>query len=351
LTACLATCESANETRTRSRFGHTYRRLAAATEGETVGAIIPPGRLVYGMQLPIQSQSTRYAEAWESGCGVDELTAIAQACDRAGFFYVAVCDHVAIPRPDDEVMSTEWWDTLTTLGYLAGVTERTNLLSHVYVLPYRHPLVVAKGFLTLDAVSRGRAVLGVGAGHVRGEFELLGVPFEDRGAALDESLAVVRAAFADEYPSHQGERWPVADAGQRPRPVRPGGIPVWVGGSSKRAMRRAAQDGDGWLPQGPPEMGMPAAIAYVHEQRAAAGRRDEPIDIGINTEPLYVGDPGWDVGRWCRSGEPEAIAERLRSYGALGVGQLQVRFRSRSAAELRDQVERFGAEVAPLLDG
>lgn len=316
-----------------------------------MGAIIPAGRLVYGMQLPVQSQSTRYAEAWEAGCGVDELTAVAQACDRAGFFYVAVCDHVAIPRPEAEVMSTEWWDTLTTLGHLAGVTTRTNLLSHVYVLPYRHPLVVAKGFLTLDALSRGRAVLGVGAGHVRGEFELLGVPFAQRGAALDESIAVVRAAFHDEYPRHGGPRWPVAGGGLRPRPVRPGGIPIWVGGSSERALRRAAEVGDGWLPQGPPEMGMAAAVAYLRRQREAAGRGGEPFDVGINTEPLYVGEPGWDVGRWCRHGAPEAIAERLRSYGALGVGQLQVRFRSRSAAELCDQVERFGAEVAPLLDG
>lgn len=315
-----------------------------------MGAIIPPGRLVYGMQLPIQSQSTRYAEAWEPGTGIDELAAIARACDRAGFFYVAVCDHVAVPKPADEAMRTEWWDTLTTLGYLAAITEQVHLLSHVYVLPYRHPLVAAKGFLTLDAVSKGRAVLGVGAGHVEGEFALLGADFAGRGAALDEAIDVVRAAFAEEYPEHHGARWDVADAGLRPRPVRPGGPPIWVGGSSKPAMRRAAERGDGWLPQGPPGMGMPAAIDFVRQHRAAT-RGDEPIDIGINTEPIYLGEPTFDVGRWCLTGEPEPIAARLRSYGELGVGQLQVRFRSRSADELVDQVERFGAEVAPLLDG
>ncbi len=314
-----------------------------------MAAIIPPGRLEYGIQLPIQSQSTRYAEQWEAGCGVGELAAIARACDRAGFFYVGVCDHVAIPRPHDEVMGTEWWDTLTTLGYLAGITERTNLLSHVYVLPYRHPLVAAKGFMTLDALSGGRAVLGVGAGHVADEFALLGVDFEGRGRTLDESIDAVRAAFGSEYPEHQGERWDFGDAGQRPRPARPGGPPIWVGGSSKAAMRRAAERGDGWLPQGRPEMGMKRGIQFVKDHRAAT-RGDDPIDIGLLTELVYLGEPGFDVGEWCLTGEAGPIAERFRGYATLGANQIQVRFRSRSAGELCDQIERFGAEVGPLLN-
>lgn len=313
-----------------------------------MAAIIPPGQLAYGIQLPIQSQSTRYAEAWERGAGVAELAAVARACDRAGFHYVAVCDHIAIPRASAEAMGTEWWDTLTTLGYLAAATERVHLLSHVYVLPYRHPLVVAKGFLTLDALSGGRAVLGVGAGHVEGEFELLGAGFADRGPALDEAIDVVRAAFAEEYPEHHGARWDVAGAGLAPRPTRPGGPPIWVGGSSGPALRRAAERGDGWLPQGPPAMGMRKAIAFLHEHRAAT-RGDEPIDIGINTEPIHLGTPTFDVGPHCLTGSAEEVADRLRTYGGLGVNQLQVRFRSRSADELVDQVERFGAEVGPLL--
>ena len=194
-----------------------------------MAAVIPSGQLVYGIQLPIQSQSTRYAEAWELSSGADELAAIAQACDESGFFYIAVCDHVAVPRPYDEAMRTSWWDTLTTLGYLAGITQNTHLLSHVYVLPYRHPLMTAKGFLTLDNVSHGRAILGVGAGHVDAEFELLGVDFDDRGPALNEALDIVRAAFENEYPEYAGERWSVKDAGLRPRPIQVGGPPIWVG--------------------------------------------------------------------------------------------------------------------------
>lgn len=314
-----------------------------------MAAVIPPGTLVYGIQLPIQSQSTRYAEDWEPGTGVDELAAIAKACDESGFFYVAVCDHVAIPRPYDDAMRTSWWDTLTTLGYLAGITQHTHLLSHVYVLPYRHPLMSAKGFLTLDNVSHGRAILGVGAGHVDAEFEMLGVDFDDRGNALNEAIDIVRAAFENEYPEYSGQRWSVKDAGLQPRPVQTGGPPIWVGGSSKAAMRRAAEKGDGWLPQGPPEMGMKKAVQFIKEHRAAT-RGDGPIDLGINTESIYIGEPTFELAKYDLSGEPDKIAERLRSYGGLGVNQLQIRFRSRSADELCDQIKAFGAEVGPMLN-
>lgn len=313
-------------------------------------AICPPGKLVYGIQLPIQSQSTRYVEPWETTAGIDELAAVAQRCDANGFFYVAVCDHVAIPKPQDEAMSITWYDTLTTLGYLAAVTTTTNLLSHVYVVPYRHPLLTAKGFVTLDAISKGRAILGVGGGHVEGEFELLGADFAGRGAVLDESLDVIRAAFTETYPTHEGPSFVVRDAGVGPRPVRAGGPPIWVGGSSRPAMRRAAERGDGWLPQGPPEGGMKRGIAFVREHRAATRGEDVPIDIGSFSEPLYLGDPGFDVGPYTLTGDPEPMAERLRGYGSIGVNQIQVRFRSRSVEELCDQIDAFGTQVAPLLD-
>jgi probable F420-dependent oxidoreductase len=303
--------------------------------------------VAFGIQLPVQSQSTIFVQPWESAAGAAELVQVTLACEAAGFDYVAVCDHVAVPTAQAESMSTEWWDTIATLSYLAAVTERVRLLSHVYVLPYRHPLMVAKAWATLDALSGGRAILGVGAGHVEGEFDALGVPFGARGRLLDEAIDAVRSAFADEFPIHRGEHWQFEGLGQRPRPVQPS-LPIWVGGSSKAAMRRAAERGDGWLPQGPPEGGMEAGIRFVLEHRAAT-RGDDPIVLGALSGPLHVGDPTWDTPR-CFRGSPEKIAGYLRTYADLGVDQIQVGFVSRSAGELCEQIAAFAADVAPLVN-
>jgi probable F420-dependent oxidoreductase len=303
--------------------------------------------VAFGMQLPVQSQSTIYAQAWEADAGAAELVEVTRACESAGFLYVAVCDHVAIPSDRAPAMSTAWWDTIATLGYLAAVTDRIRLLSHVYVLPYRHPLMAAKAWATLDALSGGRAILGVGAGHVEGEFEALGVDFADRGRLLDEAIDAVRACFADEFASHAGPAWTFSDVGQRPRPHQ-APIPIWVGGSSRPAMRRAAERGDGWLPQGPPAEGMEAGIAFIREHRART-RGDDPIVLGALSGPLYVGDPPDDVGP-CVSGAPGRIAHYLSKLAALGVDQIQVGFRSRSCDELVDQIAAFGAEVVPLVE-
>jgi probable F420-dependent oxidoreductase len=297
------------------------------------------------MQLPIQSQSTVYAEPWEASAGAAELEAIATAADRAGFGYVAVCDHAAIPADKVDAMSAEWWDTIATLAWLAGLTERTLLLSHVFVPAYRHPLSNAKAWATLDVVSGGRAVMGVGAGHVEGEFAALGVPFAERGALLDEAIDAVRACFSAETPTHDGDAWSFERLSQRPRPIQDGGPPIWVGGSSAPAVRRAAQRGDGWLPQGP--FG-PAEVERLRTALVDAGREGERFDVGALAGPVHVGEPTWDVGR-CISGPPEKIAHILGKMAGLGALQVQVRPRSRDADELVDQIERFGAEVLPLL--
>jgi alkanesulfonate monooxygenase SsuD/methylene tetrahydromethanopterin reductase-like flavin-dependent oxidoreductase (luciferase family) len=241
-------------------------------------------------------------------------------------------------------MRTTWYETVATLGWLAGITSNVRLLSHVLVAAYRHPLVTAKAFMTLDELSAGRAILGVGTGHVEGEFRLMGLDFSTRGAVADAAIDVIRAAFASEYPV-VGD---IHDAGMAPRP-RQSPLPIWVGGSSKAALRRAAERGDGWLPQGTPRAELPASIGYLMEHRKTT-LGDEPIDIGTITETIYVGAPDWDVGPRTLSGPAEELADRLRAFGAMGVNHLQVRFRNRSLDELLDQMDAFATDVAPLLN-
>src|SRR3954462_8150831 len=121
--------------------------------------IVPAGQVVFGIQLPVQAQSKYFVEDWELSAGPAEVAAVAQAADRSGFFYVAGCGPVVIPDELAPRMSAVWWDTVATLSWLAGLTTQTRLLSSVFNLSYRHPLVTAKSFATLDVISGGRAIL------------------------------------------------------------------------------------------------------------------------------------------------------------------------------------------------
>jgi len=310
--------------------------------------IVPPGVFAIGMQLPVAAQSTVFAAPWEATAGPNELLRVAQACDRAGFFYIAVCDHVCIPRELAAAMSTVWYDPVATLGWLAAATRSVRLLSYVYVAAYRHPLQTAKAFATLDTLSGGRVILGVGAGHLEAEFAALGIDFARRGALLDDAIDVIAKAFVDEFPQHDGPVWKVHDVGIRPRPVQRPRPPIWVGGNTPAALRRAAARGDGWLPQGTVRDQLPGQIATIREHRRRV-RGDVPIEIGANSEWLYLGKPSFDLGPNSRAGSGEAIAASLLELRAMGVSHCGVRFRTRSCDELVDQIGAFAAEVAPHL--
>jgi len=298
---------------------------------------IPPGARVFGMQLPIQAQSNYFVGDWEHEAGPTELARIAKTADDTGFHYVGVCDHVSLPESVVGGMGTHWMEPIGTLSWLAAHTTRVNLLTHVYVLPYRHPLLAAKQFANLDYLSRGRALVGVGAGHVEAEFDHLGVDFHSRGKAVNDALPVLAAALKSEF---------VDGFGARPRPVQSPRPPIWVAGSSAPAIARAARFGDGWLPQGPSNAEM---VATLQAGREAAGRSHLPMMIGHITPFLYVGDPSFDVGQGTISGAPVAIAEQILASTADGVNQLQVRFKARSCDELCEQMVAFATEVAPLL--
>ena len=307
--------------------------------------IVPDGEVGLGLQLPVQAQSRRFAEAWEADGGPEHLLAAATVADEAGFLYVGVCDHVGVPDSHVEVMQPTWYDPLTTLAWVAARTSRVRLLTHVYVLALRHPVAAAKQFATLDRLSGGRLVVGVGAGHVEAEFDTLGVSFADRGAILDDAIDTLRVALTEPRVETSG-RFPVDGLHVGPRPVQDP-VPIWIGGSGAPALRRVAARGDGWIPQGTPLAQMPALLETIREHRGAQGTAD--LDLGAMAMPVHVGEPDWDTGRWTTTGSPEEIAAHLRQYVDLGVSHVQVRPRARSIGEFVDQVGRLGTEVAPLL--
>lgn len=319
-----------------------------------VVSVVPEGTTVFGLQLPVQSQSTLYTAEWETRSGPVELASVARACDEAGFFYVAVCDHTAIPARAAATMGTVWYDTVATLGWLAGITERVHLLSHVLVLAQRHPLRAAKELATLDTLSAGRLIVGIGAGHVQEEFEVLGGDFARRGRDTDEAVVALALALTEEFPELPGPRWPASGMGVAPRPVQQPRPALWIGGSSPAAIRRTAALGDGWLPQGTPRADLPGQIAELRRLRDEL-RGGAPLDIGTIVEPIYLqgpgtgGDPDRKVPGWALSGGPEEVAASLHELAAMGVNHLQVRFLARSAEECCDQVRAFGELVGPLL--
>jgi probable F420-dependent oxidoreductase len=294
---------------------------------------VAPGSRIVGMQLPIQAQSTFFVAEWERTAGPGELAQVAQACDAAGFAYVGVCDHVALPAAVSGSMGFHWVDPVSTLGWLAALTTRVHLLTHIYVLPYRHHLMAAKQFATLDHLSGGRMICGVGAGHVEAEFDHLGVDFANRGRAMDTGVPALIDALTHEV---------VDGFGATPRPVQQPRPPVWLAGSSAAAVRRAARLADGWLPQGP---ATPDAVEVLVGERERCGRGDEPLVVGTITPFLYVGTPKWDIPDDTLVAGPAELAERLVADNPSAVNQFQVRFRARSATELCDQIAAFGEGV------
>jgi len=235
----------------------------------------------FGLSLPVVQQIPGRSGAWEAAAGADAILATVVAAERLGFSHVSACDHVAIPQT--AAAGTVWYDAAVTLAFVASATRHIRLLSHVVVLPYRHPLLIAKMFATLDRLSNGRVILGAGVGHLQSEFRALAVRFEDRGAIGDEYLQAIQAAWESAAASFSGRFVAFHNVSVAPRPHQQPRPPIWVGGNSAR---RAGRFGDGWIPWsiGPGEFATLAANA--RQARAARGRREVPFEC---VAPLAVG--------------------------------------------------------------
>lgn len=182
---------------------------------------------------------------WEHRAGVPEIVAFARAADRLGYEFLTCPDHVAVPR--GVARGEQFYDPLSTFAYLAALTERIRFLPFVLVLPFHHPLELAKRYGGLDHLSGGRLTLGVGVGNLREEFDILEVPFDDRGPRADDALRALRASWGRRVVAYDGPFYSFEDLVVQPHAAQER-LPVWVGGHSARALRRAVSLGDGWAP-------------------------------------------------------------------------------------------------------
>jgi probable F420-dependent oxidoreductase len=236
------------------------------------------------------------------------------------------------------------------MGVVAGATERVRIGTSVLVLPYRNPLVLANEVATLDRLSEGRIILGIGAGWMDEEFEALGIPREERGARTDEHLEALRALWADEQPATFGGRWTrFRDVHLATRPHTPGGPPVLAGGNTAPALRRAGAVVDGWMGFEVFPEDAPASVARIREAAEGAGRDPAALMLAVRRgllPPFEVGD--FLSGRRAIEGAPDEVAAELERYREAGVG-LVVLDLAMIPSEMIRTMEWFAGDVAPLL--
>ncbi len=272
---------------------------------------------------------------WERTGTIEDVARIARAADDLGYHHLTCSEHVAVPVGVAETRGGRYWDPLATLGYLAAITERIRLASSVVVLGYHHPLSVVKQYATLDQVSGGRVVLGVGVGSLAEEFELLGAPFADRGDRADDALRAIRASLATERPVYSGTYYRWSDVVVEPCAVQQH-LPVWVGGRSARSLRRAVELGDGWSPFGlaPSEIG---SLVTAARSTDAWEARDLPLDLVLQSRRAF--DPG---------GDPDATRTEVDALVGAGATALALRLVHHSPEHYIEQMATMVELVASI---
>jgi probable F420-dependent oxidoreductase len=283
-----------------------------------------------GVVTPVVTRLPRAHAKWEETAGIDEIARVAVEAERLGYHHLTCSEHVGIPTAAAEVRGATYWDPLATLSYLAARTSTIRLATHVLVLGYHHPLEIAKRYGTLDRISEGRLILGVGVGTLQEEFELFDAPFDDRGARADDAIRALRAAWAQSTPAYEGEHYFFDGFVVDPCAVNPH-TPMWVGGRTARSLRRALELADGWAPFGLARAELTEMIAHARDTDAWAkrvARRDVPaFELVLQNEHPF--DPGAEPDR------ARDTAERLRDAGAT---ILNVRFVHHSLEHYLEQL-------------
>ena len=227
--------------------------------------------------------------------GVDAVLELARGIEDAGYDEIDLFEHVAVGHPipgrsETREAAPELLEPLVTLGAISAVTHRIRLGTGILVLPQRQPALVAKQVATLDVLSNGRVRLGVGVGWQRSEYESLGVPFAERGRRIDEAITLMRRYWTDPSVTFHGQFYRAEAMGMDPKPVQPGGPPIWLGGDSEAALHRVGRLGDGWMAMADSDEAVvtaPEKLATIRAAAEAAGR--DPARIGLQarlSDPL-----------------------------------------------------------------
>ena len=301
------------------------------------------------VQLP-----THRVERFADLCGIDAIGELSRAAEDAGFDAVFVTEH---PMPGDRWLATgghHALDPFVALAVAAAATRSIRLQTNLCIPAYRNPFLLAKSVASLDAVSGGRVILGVGAGYLEDEFAALGVAFDERNELTDESLRAMKAAWTGESVVMRGRHFEATGNTALPAPARKGGPPLWIGGNARRAMRRAVELGNAWAPMPSPARAsrrlhtpgietldeLAARIDELHEMAAVAGRTD-PLEVVFMPMGLdmFANAPL----------EPERVIDSIRALAEAGVTYATTTLPGETRSQLLANLAEFGEEILPVV--
>ena len=298
---------------------------------------------------------TERADAPDDFLTTEAVAELARTAEEAGFDACYVTDH---PFPTDRWMADgghHALDPFVALSFAAAATTKLQLQTNIVVAGYRNPFITAKAAASLDRLSGGRLIFGVGAGYLREEFDALGADFERRNELTDEAIVAIKRAWTEAGIQATGTGWTAAGNTMLPRPVRQPHPPIWVGGNSKAAIRRAVDHADGWIPF--PTIGISTSLV-----RTAAIRTLDDLVARIDYAKQYMADRGrsapLDI---CfvpfgftmpdlRNVDTGKFLETVEQMASHGVTWLTLLLPGRTRAEYCDAMRRFGADVLSQLD-
>ena len=298
----------------------------------------------------------------------DVISRLATTAEDMGYGILAVSDHIVMPTGIDSVYpyeeDGEWpggmdcLETLTTLSFIAAHTSTARLLSSVLVLPYRPPVFTAKIVATIDVLSKGRLILGVGVGWMKEEFEALGSPpFAERGAVSDEYIAVFKELWVEKSPGYAGKYTQFSDVDFQPKPVQKPHPPLWIGGESGPALRRTARVGDVWYPISTNPRFPVATVEQLSQSMTKIRAHAEkigrnPDEIGVAYNPSFYNPDHTEKDshgeRVPFTGSYQQIADDIKTFEAVGVKDLVMGFGGSSVDEWRSMMDVFMSKVVPL---
>jgi len=287
---------------------------------------------------------------------VEGIMRVAQEAESMGFDTVWVSEHTAVPDQDVDRFGLGYYDPFTVLGYVAAVTKKITLGTSIIILPFRNPLHMAQIAATVDQLSNGRLILGVGVGSAEQEYRALGAPWEERGAVADEVLKVLQHVWTADRPNFEGKHFNFSGINSFPQPVQSPHPPFWVGGGSHRSIRRAAEFGDAWHPSRPSFQLLEEGAPRLRRLAERAGRDPGKIQIAAR-HPMKILDGAADSD-WPLVGAESNVIDGINRFASAGVSHL-VMDTFYSIPELHQEtvdtvlatMERFARQIIPEFPG